>query len=211
MSNTQGRLVAASSLAAWADLPLPLWEAIAALLPTADLQSLRQAWRGASRLAHVRLCEEACAALEDELSGCVTGAVASVFMTATEGMVAMAVDFGEIDLGFLCQYMDRCAGALALASGARIERVEACDYLEDRPGRRLTYELNAPHAGVAMQVRGTGLCAGGMPVLRVPVHVAKSPGLHVIDGCLHTPPVQLSARICCRSVALSCPHAVFER
>lgn len=49
----------AAAAAPWADLPLALWEQIAARLPIRDVMSLRQAWRGAAQLAGARVRAEA--------------------------------------------------------------------------------------------------------------------------------------------------------
>ena len=76
-------------------------------------------------------------------------------MTATEGMDAMAEMVGEVDTRFLCLFKERVAGALGREG--RFQLVQHSEYLEDRPGQRRTYELDAPQAGIVMQARGRGL------------------------------------------------------
>ena len=149
----------AAAAPCWADLPPALWEAIADRLPAPDIMALRQAWRGTSQLGHPRLCSEACSALEEEMWPLVTRAVAGAFMTATEGMVAMAEMVGEVDTRFLYLFMERVAGALGREG--RFQLVQHSEYLEDRPGQRRTYELEAPQAGVVMQASSTN--AGSWP------------------------------------------------
>lgn len=84
---------AAAKRAPWPQLPTPLWERIAGLLPTVgDVAALRQAWRGAAQLDDARMRAFAASALQSELADCVWVTRNTVKVTAIEGVAEMEAE-----------------------------------------------------------------------------------------------------------------------
>lgn len=133
--------------ATWADLPPPLWEAVAAHLPVPDLLSLRQAWRGASQLADQRARMAAVGALALELRDCVSAAYSAAYAAATDGYATMLDEGGDVSLDFLFGFLE------GRAAGEGFQLVDRTELLPDWPGMRCTYQRQAPRANVAMQAR----------------------------------------------------------
>lgn len=145
--STQAAAPRSAAAAAWADLPPPLWEAVAAQLPVPDLLSLRQAWRGASQLADQRARTAAVGALALELSDCVSAAYSVAYAAATEGYAAMLDEGGDVSLEFLFGFLE------GRAAGEGFQLVDRTEFLPDWPGMRCTYQRQAPRANVVMQAR----------------------------------------------------------
>lgn len=143
-----------AAAAQWVDLPQPLWEAIAAQLPTADVMSLRQAWHGASQLASQRVRSEAVDSLKSQLNDSLVMAYCVAEQTAVHGVPLMLEALGVPDLDFLSGFLEGGANALSHNFGCRFERTQLGAFLP-LPGvesYRCTFELEPRHTGVIMQV-----------------------------------------------------------
>lgn len=143
------RRVAAAPAAAWADLPLALWEGVASQLPTRDVMSLRQVWHGAGQLADARVRREALAQLRDELGLCVAQTIVAAQGTATAGVEMLAEQgFELLSLpGFFGGAMETlCFGR----SGRSVSNTMLL-WLR-RGSRRFAYALEPRHTGIVMQV-----------------------------------------------------------
>ena len=142
----------AAPAAAWADLPLAVWEGVASQLPTGNVMSLRQAWRGAGRLADARVRQEALAQLKDELGLCVAQAIVAARGTATCGVDVLHE--GGLGLeclpGFFCGAMEAfCVSR----SGRHVSQTMLLRPVQGlREGWRFTFAFEPHHTGVVMQV-----------------------------------------------------------
>lgn len=126
---------AAAQRAPWPQLPAPLWEQIAGLLPIGDVMALRQAWCDAGHLSDARVRSAAAAWLLTELSACVRQTARAAWATARDGVAEteealdamdVAATNPEVDLvGHLTSWL---CGAMVGAHGGRSVR-----YLPERP------------------------------------------------------------------------------
>jgi len=166
----------AAAAAPWAELPLALWEQIAALLPTADVMSLRQAWRGAAQLAGARVRSEASARLKKELASCVLTVRGAAVITAMEGVAIMLQNEGGVCLDFLYGWMN--AASRHLFERFNYRAISSSHFLGQRPGVRASYAFEPPHTRLRMQVRLPG------PTVAVPARFLACT-LTLLSECTH--------------------------
>ncbi len=141
----------AAAAAPWAELPLALWEHIAALLPTADIMSLRQAWRGAAQLAGARVRSEASSRLKKELASCVVLSRGAAVGSAIDGVACMRQEVGGVCLDFLEGWMCGATGGVFASDNYRA--LECRSFLGQRRGLRSSYSIEPWRTGIRMQVR----------------------------------------------------------
>ena len=143
----------AATAAPWADLPLPLWEHIAARLPTADVLSLRQAWRGAAQLAGARVRSKAFAELKGQLDRCVLLTRGAVMSTAMDGVEMMLEQTGGVHINYLSGFMEEgLKAAYMRRAGCNFQAMEHTALLGERGAKRCSYSFEPQHTGIRMEV-----------------------------------------------------------
>ena len=150
----QTRAATRQSVAAakWADLPPPLWDAIAEQLPPQDIMSLRQAWRCSSQLASHRVCKEVFARMEAQLHRCNVLTRSAAIQTVTLGMPMMLQQADGPNVAYLSGFLDGAADVVGIGGGCRFELVNQMPFVPGAASYRCTYALEPRHTDVLMQV-----------------------------------------------------------